>query len=53
MNDQGQEFIERLNEKKIEFTKRILNYWMWRSTEKDLFVNDIPAGFSMQLRDRC
>ena len=47
MDDQGKAFIERLNEEKIEFTQTDIELLDVDVEKKNLFVNDIPAGFSM------
>lgn len=47
MNDQGQKFIERLNENKIDFVQTDIELLNVEVNEKDLFVNGIPAGISI------
>ena len=47
MNDQGQGFIEQLNEKKIEFAQTDIELLDVEVDTADIFVSEIPAGFSV------
>ena len=46
--------IEALNEKKIEFTQTDIELLNVEVEKKNLFISDLPAGFSMaEQRDSC
>jgi len=50
LNDQGEAFIEALKEKKIEFTQTDIEILDVEVEKKNLFVDDIPAGFSVETK---
>lgn len=50
LNDQGEAFIEVLKEKKIEFTQTDIEILDVEVEKKNLFVDDIPAGFSVETK---